>query len=171
MPRRELAVRQGQIWAYRENAESPLVPAQVINQPTHYEADIVIRLVNSPERGPIVRRRVRIPVRWDRVEGYLVTHADIPREAPAPAEVTPEQEQEALRAAANDLFSIGEETLLRIVREELAHIVGVPRVALKYKDAVKSTGYSETTLRAAVNNVTCDRSTPPAVQGVDADPK
>ena len=146
-----LAIKKGDTWAFREFPRLPLVPAHIVNQPPHYEASITIRLVNSPERGLMSVRRVKLPCRWEEVETYLDGHPDIPRDYPA-AEIQPiaNDVREPIDAAADDLFSLGETALRRIIRDELLRIVGTPKLALDYKDASAATGYSATALRMAV---------------------
>jgi hypothetical protein len=145
MPR-ELAVRKGQIWAYRQNKRSPLVPARVINQPEHYEATIMIRVLG--ESTPLAKgvRRSMLPCLWDEKDAYLDNHPDIPRELIA----VPTEEQ-SVKADAADLFAVGEKTIRLIVREELKRALGVPKLALTYAEAAQATGYGVSTLNIAVS--------------------
>lgn len=148
--RRQLAIVKGDIWAFRESGK-PLVPATIMNQPAYYEASITIRIHNSPERGLISVKRVRLPCKWDRVEEYLSEHPEIPREYTAPPERGPsDHEIDPIGASAVDPLSIGAATIRRIVREEIQRVVGVPRISLNYKDAAYATGYSVGALRIAV---------------------
>jgi hypothetical protein len=146
-----LAIKKGDTWAFRESARLPLVAAHIVNQPPHYEASITIRLVDSPERGLMSVRRVKLPCRWDDVDKYLDSHPDIPRELPrAEPQLASNDVRVPIDAAAEDLFSLGELTLRRIIRDELVRVVGTPRLALSYQDASAATGYSASVLRMAV---------------------
>jgi hypothetical protein len=149
--RRPLGINKGETWAYRETTSTPLVPVTVMNQPEHYGASITIRIVAAPARGLFSVKRVKLPCKWERVEDYLQEHPDIPRELPAPREGGPsDHEHDPIGASATDLFSVGEATMRRIIREELAKVVGVPRLSLNYAQAAVATGYSVGALRNAV---------------------
>ena len=148
---RGLAIKKGDIWAFREKERFPLVAVQIVNQPARYEHPITIRLVDAPERGLISVLRAKLPCRWDDVEAYLKTHRDVPRSFPiTEPRPTPDSIHDGLADAAKDLFSMGEQTLRRIIREELVRVVGTPKLALNYQEAAAATGYSASVLRIAV---------------------
>jgi hypothetical protein len=148
----ELGIRKGDVWAFRERKSFPLVAAQIINQPAHYDSSITIRLVQDLPRGLINTRRYKLPCKWADVEEYLEAHPDVPRELPRPDpnRIVPDHEFDPIDVAAVDLFSIGQSALRRIIREELDRSVAVPRISLNYDDAAKAVGVSRSTLKMAV---------------------
>jgi hypothetical protein len=148
----ELGIRKGDVWAFRESTRLPLVRARVVNQPAHYEAPITIRLLDDPGRGLISVRRVKLPCKWENVAEYLERHPEIAREMPPPSDMPPADSiYDPLDVPADDLFSMGERALRRIIRDEIKQIVGVPRISLDYRDASRAVGYSQAAIRIAVD--------------------
>lgn len=135
------------MWAFRAGRRTPLAPARVINQPAHYDAGIAIQPLGDWSRLAISVHRSKLPCKWEQVDDYLAIHPDIPREPEAPVAAVQGPEADAV-----DLFSAGQETIRRIVREELAVVNRVPLLALTYRDASLATGYSVSVLHMAVAN-------------------
>lgn len=68
--RRELGIRKGEIWAYRQGANEPLVPVRITDPGTHYDARIDIEsIAGSPYMRTSVKR-VKLPCKWEHVEEY-----------------------------------------------------------------------------------------------------
>ncbi|MFB2596607.1 hypothetical protein ACEXQE_02335 [Herbiconiux sp. P17] len=147
MTPRELGIRKGEVWAYQAGRRIPLAPARVINQPAHYDAAIVIQPLGDWSRLAVSVRRSKLPCKWEHLDDYLASHPDVPRELE-----TPRAAVQGADADAVDLFSVGQETIRRIVREELANVNRVPLLALNYRDASLATGYSVSALHMAVAN-------------------
>lgn len=148
--RRILAVKRGDVWAYKETrARGPLVPVRILDPGTHYDAEIRVRRLDDSAASEFWTRRVRLPCRWDDVESYLDGHPEIVRaEAIQDAEAT----DTLYRATADELFGIGKRALRQIVRDELHRALPrAEKLAYTYSEAASAIGVSRELLRREVD--------------------
>lgn len=148
MPK-ELGIKVGEIWAYKLRLSGPLVSARVLNPGRHFDAHIELIILDGPTIGQRVQtRRNRLPCKWDDREAWLSTRPDFRRELPPEVEVV-----DPFELPADQLFSMGENALRRIMREELEAILSrPPQIAYNYKQAAIAVGLSASSLKNAVRN-------------------
>lgn len=150
--RRVLAVKRGDVWAYKETwTRGPLVPVRIVDPGTHYDAAIRVRRLDDPAAPEEWTRRNRLPCRWSDVHTYLDAHPEIIR-----ADQVFEEEEVTdtrFQSAADEMFSAGKRTIRQIVREELERALPpVEKLAYTYEEAARATGISSSTLRSEVRN-------------------
>lgn len=75
MPKRELGIKAGEIWAFQRGTTQPLIPVTIVDPGTHYYAPIVIEpRYASGRRWRQTVLRAKLPCKWDQVEEYVRLH-------------------------------------------------------------------------------------------------
>jgi hypothetical protein len=141
--RKELGIKAGEIWAFRESSTVPLMRARIIDPGTHYDAYIQSVLIDYAGQPSRSGRRRKYPCKWERLEDYLERERDNVLErrgGGAMARVEPPVPSEGL--------NVKEPELLALV---VGKVAPTP-IAYGIAAAANAVGYSETTIRHEITN-------------------
>lgn len=143
MPRQR-EIEAGQIWAYRPGENRPLERVRILDPGSHYDAYIRIEFMEHPGKPQIDVKRVKLPCQWDRLEEYIVQKQE---------KYDRESKERARMEAGLPPRPMGGLNITE--REEVVLLaldrVGTLPIAYDLKSAAQAVGYSEGTLRLAIN--------------------
>ena len=144
--RRELGIKAGEVWAYREGKNAPLTRARVIDPGTHYDAYITVQLIDHPNLEHRVVKRVKLPCKWERLDDYLEsTRLDREAEESLRQKIADAAEN----APFNEKFGVSLPEILALQVWKIDRS-GVPPIAYDMKSAARAVGLSVTSIRHAV---------------------
>jgi len=136
--RKVLGIKAGEIWAFRESTTLPLQRALIVDPGTHYDAHILSQLIDRPSKPHRSGRRSKYPCKWEDLEDYLARH---PEAAPRQPLKNPQQ------AATPYDLNLRDVEFFAVT---LPPVAPHPPIAYSVEAAAAAVGYSEATIRLAI---------------------
>lgn len=138
-----LGIFKGETWAYRQGANKPLTPVEILDPGTHYDAQILIRLIDQPDQPPHRVRRVKLPCKWSHVDEYMERYRA--KQAVAEAAAAEARKQADAKEVPHEPITEQEVMLLVTLDNQITF-----PIAYNMDAAAAAVGYSSSTLRNAI---------------------